>query len=259
MAEKKKKKTIKAKKVARKPGVSAGKKKKPAKKSPVKKATVKKAAFAKKTAKAESSSGQTVTDIDLDDKSGSVAPDAGESEQPKLLDEAPSIDLKALFADDDYDEDTEGLDSEDFILFRLNDEGFALRVTDISEILRHQRITWVPRCAEYVIGMTSMRGAMMPVIDLHVLLYGKKSEPVEMGRILVLRDSDIIVGVLVNRKIGMKGFSADSILPPPAHLRGKGAAFVEGVLLVDEEFYTMLRPEAITRTRASGRLDEREA
>lgn len=298
MAEKRIKKTAKAKKAVKKPGTAMGKKKSPVKKFTAGKTSSGKTAPAKKPAKTGAakktkvgakakskagaktkdmpvaasarsdvagmkgkSSGRAETDIDIERTAGLMGPDgSGELERTAVEDGPPAIDFEALFADDDaLDADSDGSQLEDFILFRLDNEGFALRVSEVNEILRHQRITWVPRCAAHVIGMTSRRGAMMPVVDLHVLIDGRKSGPVEKGRILVLSDSGTLVGVLVNKDIGIKGFSNGCVLDPPSHIGGRGSALVEGVLLVDDEFFTVLRPEAITRTKASGRLDEREA
>ena len=146
---------------------------------------------------------------------------------------------------------------DDYLYFRFGNERYALEASNVNEILRHQRITHVPKCAPHVIGATSLRGAMIPVLNLGALLTGKESSPPKDGRILVLKDAGIQIGVLVERKIGIIGLGAEDLLPPPTG--GEGGGFASGTLDIKGEYYAVLRPEAITRTRAIGRLDEREA
>jgi purine-binding chemotaxis protein CheW len=148
---------------------------------------------------------------------------------------------------------------EEYLLFRFSGEGYSLKVTDVNEILKHQRITRVPGSAEHVIGAISMRGAIVPVVSLGSLLSIPDAAPPDNGRILILKGSGAALGILVEKRIGIMSFMNEDIKPHMAGMSGDGSAFVEGVLDVDGEFFTVLRPDAITRTKATGRLNETEA
>lgn len=157
------------------------------------------------------------------------------------------------------DEEDEEITDDDYLLFRYAGEGYAFRVSDVHEILRHQRISRVPRSASHVIGATSLRGVIIPVVSLGSLLMSvNKDLPVD-GRILLLRKAGIKVGVLVEKEIGIKSFKPESLLPPPSSTGTGSEPFVEGVFDVDGDLFTVLRPDAITGTKATGRLDEKEA
>jgi len=188
-----------------------------------------------------------------------------EAESVKL--ELPEIPVDEVELDNDEAEslfipepvETEENKDDEYLLFRSAGEGYALQVSDVHEILRHQRITKVPGSARHVVGATSLRGAIIPVVSVASLLLSVSAALPSDGRILLLSGSDTVVGLLVEKQIGLRSFNLESILPPLSIKGGEGSPFVEGVLDVDGEFYTVLRPDAITRTKATGRLDEKKA
>ncbi len=58
----------------------------------------------------------------------------------------------------------------ELLTFSLSNEEYAFRVSDVEEVLRMQRITMVPTMPDYVLGITSLRGKIIPVIDLKTRL-----------------------------------------------------------------------------------------
>ena len=58
----------------------------------------------------------------------------------------------------------------ELLTFSLSNEEYAFRVSDVEEVLRMQKITMVPTMPDYVLGITSLRGKIIPVIDLKTRL-----------------------------------------------------------------------------------------
>jgi len=58
----------------------------------------------------------------------------------------------------------------ELLVVNLFKEEFAFRVAEIEEIIRLQMITSIPAMPAYVLGITSLRGEIIPVIDLKVRL-----------------------------------------------------------------------------------------
>lgn len=171
--------------------------------------------------------------------------DADEVEEPVMQGAA-----KVLFSEfsERGMDDTEMVE---YLLFRMDGEGYALLVSEVNEILRHQRITRVPRTALHVLGATSLRGTIIPVINLGSLLSGNEGGTISDGRILVLKDVNSQVGVLVEKGIGIVSLGDEMILPPPPNASGETTVFIRGVLNVKGEFYTVLKSEAIIRSKAT--------
>lgn len=256
MAEKKKKALKKKATGAKK------KKKKKAAPAPKKKATPKKrgkpkATSASKRVKAKNAGKGTVKASAAIGVEAYVGSEDTAPVTPDAIEGASIID--DILLDDMAREDDLEQDETEFLFFRTGGEGYSLRVSDVREILRHQRITYVPRCDSHVIGATSLRGAILPIIDLNLLISGSDRAEIKSGRIMVLQDSHVSVGVLVEKQIGMKGLRESRVLPPPVHASGVGGDYIKGALDIGGEFYSLLDPDAICRTRATGRTDEKQA
>ena len=58
------------------------------------------------------------------------------------------------------------VDGAEYLAFMLSDEEYALRIDDVREIIRPRAITAVPRAPGFVMGVISLRGAVMPVFDI---------------------------------------------------------------------------------------------
>ncbi len=134
----------------------------------------------------------------------------------------------------------------ELLTFSLRNEEFAFRVPEVEEIIRYQRITRVPMVPDYVRGVTSLRGKIIPVIDLTKRLVMKREGPegpqkIEDGKILILAGPDGLVGAAIDRVLGVLRFKEGSMLPPPGHLSDEELRFIEGVVILEKRFISVVR------------------
>jgi len=147
----------------------------------------------------------------------------------------------------------------EYLVFRVSDRGFAIRLLDVQEIVKQKSITKVPRSGEHVIGVTSLRGSIVPVVNLGSMLALSMVSVPDKGWILLLKQHGLLLGLLVSGGLGIKRFNPVDMKPPLPGMGTERSVFVAGVFDVGGEFITVLETDAITRTRATGRLDETEA
>jgi purine-binding chemotaxis protein CheW len=83
------------------------------------------------------------------------------------------------------------------LTFKLAGERFALAVNEVTEIIRPRDITRVPLGPANLLGVTNLRGLILPVISLVGLLGGVASGTQPGSRVLVL-DGAAPVGLLVD-------------------------------------------------------------
>ena len=82
-------------------------------------------------------------------------------------------------------------------VFRIGDEGYALDIEQVQEIIKYQPITPIPEPPQYVEGIINLRGRVIPVINLPERL-GFKFEPTEHSKIVVGLYEGNQVGLLVD-------------------------------------------------------------
>ena len=121
------------------------------------------------------------------------------------------------------------VDGAEYLAFMLSDEEYALRIDDVREIIRPRAITAVPRAPGFVMGVISLRGAVMPVFDIKKRLGLGEAEVSRPSRILVVSDKGSEQGIMVDRVTGVVRLGPDDIGPPPSVIGGVGAGYLEGV------------------------------
>ena len=136
----------------------------------------------------------------------------------------------------------------EILTFSLLKQEFAFRISDLDEILRYQRTTKVPNVPIYVLGLTSLRGKVIPVIDLKVKLslIDKPSPEKQRGKVLIVKGPKGPIGVAVDKIIGVVRISKAEILPPPSHLSESEMKFIYGVAIVDKRFVSIINMEEAT-------------
>jgi purine-binding chemotaxis protein CheW len=190
-----------------------------------------------------------------------ASPEGGATEVPEPREaeereEAPAYaeDTDAAYAGPEGEESGEGYGQVELLTFRLGSEEFAFRVEDVEEIVRMQNITMVPTMPSYMAGITSLRGKIIPVIDLKSRLnLGRLSQGVAdegvsggkaaAGKILIVDGQRGFIGAIDDRVIGVVRLSQQELLDPPAHLTEAEKKYIEGIVILDKRFISVVRPE----------------
>lgn len=118
--------------------------------------------------------------------------------------------------------------AERFVVFRLAGAEYGLPVAAVREVLRRpDSITPLPNAPDFVAGVLTLRGEVLPLIDQRRLLNLpaadagtglSKSGPagLERGRVVVVGRDGLLVGLLVDGLSGLLTVPAERIGPAPA-------------------------------------------
>jgi purine-binding chemotaxis protein CheW len=117
----------------------------------------------------------------------------------------------------------------EYLAFMLGREEYAFKVEDVKEIIRLQQITSVPRAPDFIRGIISLRGVIIPVFDIKKRLGLDETEKTRSTRIIVVSSDGAPHGVIVDKVTGVARLRADGIEPTPAVIGGVGAEYLEGV------------------------------
>jgi purine-binding chemotaxis protein CheW len=99
-------------------------------------------------------------------------------------------------------------------MFALGRESCAIDVRQIRAIVTVGALTRVPGAPPALVGVTNVRGAVVPVVDVRPLL-GQAAGSVGAGAsAVVLEDGDLQAALAVDRVLGLERF--ETALPPPA-------------------------------------------
>lgn len=73
-----------------------------------------------------------------------------------------------------------------FLLFRIGSERYALRATEVAEVLPRVPLKPIARAPQWVAGVFAYRGAVVPVIDLSALTFGQPAEARTSTRLVLV-------------------------------------------------------------------------
>ncbi len=82
-------------------------------------------------------------------------------------------------------------------------EQYGFEIGTVAEILLPRPVTPVPRTPQWVLGIASVRGTVLPVVDLASRLGLAPRPPARHNRIVVLRDGEERMGFRVDRVRGV--------------------------------------------------------
>ena len=116
-----------------------------------------------------------------------------------------------------------------YLAFQLGPEEYALDITRISEIIKPREYTDIPRVPEFVLGLISLRGVVVPVFDLRRRFSLGEAQLGSASRIIVCREGEVTVGLLVDSINQVVRLAGDRIEPPPGILSGVDRNLVDGV------------------------------
>lgn len=116
-----------------------------------------------------------------------------------------------------------------WLSFLLGDEEYALDIRDIREIIKPRDITDIPRVPDFLLGIISLRGTIIPIFDLKSRLKLGKTTITSDSRIVVSQVADRAAGLLVDRITQVVSITASKIEPPPAVLSGVDRELINGV------------------------------
>jgi purine-binding chemotaxis protein CheW len=118
---------------------------------------------------------------------------------------------------------------EEILCVRVSDETYGINIMEIKEIITPRETTEVPRAPAFVLGVLSLRGVIIPVLDLRERLGLGQGSRTGRERIVVVKQGDGFSGLLVDEVIHVIRIGSDSFEPPPAVLEGSDRDFVAGI------------------------------
>ena len=126
------------------------------------------------------------------------------------------------------------------VVFSLGEEEYALPITPVQEIIRYTEPRSVASDEPWVRGVISLRGKIVPVVDLATRL-GLPLPDGEHGKIVIVESDGRTAGVVVGEVEEVLTTDEAQIDAMPT----VGAACIEGIAKLDDRLVVLLDPDGI--------------
>lgn len=138
------------------------------------------------------------------------------------------------YSDEDGHEDDDDGEKLDYLCFMLSNEEYALDLRHLREIVKMVNVTEVPRTPNYVLGIISLRGNVIPLFDLRMRLGLEISEESMQVRIIIVSHDGANMGLVVDSVTEVVSMNSSALEPPPTVLTNIKADLLEGVGRCDD-------------------------
>jgi purine-binding chemotaxis protein CheW len=145
------------------------------------------------------------------------------------------------------------------VTFLLGDEEYGVPISQIQEIDRLARITKVPKAAEFIEGITNLRGEVIPVLDTRKRFGLAVKPPDDRTRIIIVDLGGVKTGLVVDSVREVLNLARKDIAPPPEAIgSGIDQQFISGIGKVDagKRMIVLLDVEKILSRQEQAHLAE---
>jgi purine-binding chemotaxis protein CheW len=145
------------------------------------------------------------------------------------------------------------------VTFMLGAEEYGVPISQIQEIDRLARITKVPKAAEFIEGITNLRGEVIPVLDTRKRFGLEVKPPDDRTRIIIVDLGGVKTGLVVDSVREVLNLARKDIAPPPEAIgSGIDQQFISGIGKVDagKRMIVLLDVESILNRQEQEHLSE---
>ena len=141
------------------------------------------------------------------------------------------------------------------VILKSGDGFFGIDINLVQEIVLMQEITKVPGSAEYIAGMTDLRGRVVPVAEFATLLEQEPSERTDETRILVVEHGGGHIGLIVDAVTEVMMVAGDKI-EDATTLGTQDHEFIVAVAKLDDHLVSLVDMRRILRSADEEFLDK---
>jgi len=121
----------------------------------------------------------------------------------------------------------------EIVVFRVGEEEFALKISNIKEIIRVPAMINIPNKPNYIVGLCNLRDALMPVIDSRKLFGMGEKEFDENSRIVVADIHGKKVGLVSDKVSEVINVDEADIKEPPGSIKENDEGMISSILILN--------------------------
>ena len=120
-------------------------------------------------------------------------------------------------------------ESSKVLTFFLDSEEYGLEILAVREIIGLVPVTTIPRAPRHIRGFINRRGTVIPVVDLRRRFGLEPAEDSEETCIVVVRTSNLQLGLVVDQVSEVMDLPAHEIVDPPSVGREISTDILKGI------------------------------
>jgi len=126
------------------------------------------------------------------------------------------------------------------VVFNLDGESFGIDIYKIRTLVKPQDIFPVPHMADYLVGLTNLRGEIVPVIDLRTRLGLSEKDYTEETRFVVAEKREEPICLIVDDVSGIEHFSPRHLEEPSSVISSVDTTYLYAIAKSQQQLVLLL-------------------
>jgi purine-binding chemotaxis protein CheW len=135
------------------------------------------------------------------------------------------------------------MDTSKYIVFRIGRQDFGIPVSFVISIEKIQHLSDFPQMPKYVKGLTTIRDAVVPVVDMSQILFNRMQED-DKETIIVININGSIVGMMVDEAREILNVPVEEVKEIDG-LFSRNAEYLMGVARSSDGLINLLDPSGM--------------
>ncbi len=125
-----------------------------------------------------------------------------------------------------------------FLVFRIGREYYSIDIMKIKKIDPVEEITRVPNTPPFVLGVISLRGEIIPILDLKKKLMIKEHEGIHKPGIVIL--NELNAGIIIDYVVGVREIKLSEIEKAPSIVGSIDSEYITGIVRYKKIVFSIL-------------------
>lgn len=130
--------------------------------------------------------------------------------------------------------------AQQFLTFTVESEEYGVDIMTVREIKGWTETTRLPNSPEFMRGVMNLRGLIIPIFDLRTRFRRGLTEVTPKHVVIILAVGERNIGILVDTVSDILDASADQIKPAPTADAQIDAAFISGLISLENRMVVLL-------------------
>jgi purine-binding chemotaxis protein CheW len=131
------------------------------------------------------------------------------------------------------------------LVFRVGQEEYGVHISQVVSIERMQGITTFPNRPPFVLGVTTVRSVVTPVVDMRTALIGEALEVSHTTRIIIVMVNGQEIGLVVDAAVDVIDILPETIQHPNLMMQIKNVSFLKGISKLESRLIILLDIEQL--------------
>jgi purine-binding chemotaxis protein CheW len=146
--------------------------------------------------------------------------------------------------------------AQQFLTFTVENAEYGVDIMTVREIKGWTETTRLPNSPDYMRGVMNLRGLIIPIFDLKARFHRGLTEATVKHVVIILAVGERNIGILVDTVSDILDASAEQIKPAPTADSQVDAAYINGLISLEDRMVVLLNVEHLFNEQTTNKLLE---